>query len=253
MPLHELQPKEGGEVKSPAFQFYPSEWLSSQRVSLMTLEEEGAYIRLLCYCWQHGSIPVDTEKCAKLIGKGGSTTVARVVQAMFQHDPLDDSRLIHDRLEVELAKQDEWRRKSSEGGKKGAESRKQSRVVQGSLENGTNQKATLQSPSPSPSPISLERVQTESHLPECIGRPTLTEVKAVAGMIGLASWKAEDWFSEMQGCGWRDHANRPIHDWRAVMSRVRAKWEADGRPKGPPGRKQTAESESPSYRQSGNY
>jgi len=48
-------------MKSPSFQFYPRDWLGSQRVQMMTLEEEGVYIRLLCFCWTHGSIPADPE------------------------------------------------------------------------------------------------------------------------------------------------------------------------------------------------
>ena len=63
-------------MKAPEFQFYPADWLSSQRVALRCLEEEGAYIRLLSFCWQHGSIPNDPEKMAWLIGKGASTTLA---------------------------------------------------------------------------------------------------------------------------------------------------------------------------------
>ena len=63
--------------KAPAFQFYPGDWLGSQRVTLMSLEEEGAYIRLLSYCWQHGSIPREPEKIARLIGKGASITLAQ--------------------------------------------------------------------------------------------------------------------------------------------------------------------------------
>jgi uncharacterized protein YdaU (DUF1376 family) len=69
--------------KSPAFQFYPQDYLSSARVAEMSLEEEGAYIRLLCYCWTTGSIPADPERCARLIGKGCSTNVAEFVQRSF--------------------------------------------------------------------------------------------------------------------------------------------------------------------------
>lgn len=138
---------------SPAFQFYPSDWLSSQRVQLMTLEEEGAYIRLLCYCWNHGSIPNDPEKIARIISKGASTTLATTLATMFQPD---GDKLVHERLEAEREKQATWKAKSSEGGKKSAESRKKqreepknSRVVEppleGSLENGSNQTSTLQS------------------------------------------------------------------------------------------------------------
>ena len=149
------------KFKSPAFQFYPADWLGSQRVSLMTLEEEGAYIRLLSYCWQHGSIPADPAAAARLIGKGATTTLASNVLTMFQ-PPLEGclpvgsqlgAVLVHDRLQTEKDKQLAWKTKSSEGGKKSAEKRKNQHnpenigqpPLEGCLENGGNQKATLQS------------------------------------------------------------------------------------------------------------
>ena len=54
-------------VRSPAFQFYPNDWLSSQNITLMTPAEEGAYIRLLCYAWADPdcSIPNDDEILAR--------------------------------------------------------------------------------------------------------------------------------------------------------------------------------------------
>ena len=140
-------------MRSPAYQFYPADWLGSQRVQMLTLEEEGAYQRLLCFCWQHGSIPANPEQAARLIGKGASTTLANTVLTMFQPHPTDGTLMVHDRLDFERRKQENWRQKSSEGGKKSAANRLQSkpksRVVQppsqGCLENGANQKATLQS------------------------------------------------------------------------------------------------------------
>lgn len=137
--------------KRPAFQFYPGDWLGSQRVSLLTLEEEGAYLRLLASCWQHGSIPADPEKIARLIGKGASTTLATTLATMFQPHSLNPALLVHDRLERERDKQDAWAEKSREGGRKSAEKRQNlkggSTTVQppleGCLPNGSNQKATL--------------------------------------------------------------------------------------------------------------
>jgi len=148
-------------MKSPAFQFYPADWLSSQRVALMSLEEEGAYIRLLSFCWQHGSIPSDPEKIACLIGKGASTTLATTLATMFEPG---GNGLIHPRLEDEREKQKIWREKSTEGGKKSAAARRQAREsnnskatleppLQGWLPNGDNQTATLQSPSTSSNKI----------------------------------------------------------------------------------------------------
>jgi len=117
----------------------------------MTLEEEGAYIRLLSFCWQHGSIPSDPEKIARLIGKGASTTLATTLATMFEPG---GEGLVHRRLEEEREKQKEWRDKSAAGGKKSAESRRLAKEakklaameeppLEGSLPNGANQTPTL--------------------------------------------------------------------------------------------------------------
>jgi len=132
-------------MKSPAFQFYPADYTSSQRVRLLTLEEEGAYINLLCSCWLHGSIPADPAMAARLVGKGCSATLATTVLTMFTPSS-QAGRLVHERLERERLKQSDWREKSASGGRKSAELRKgASTTVQPPLANGINQKATLQS------------------------------------------------------------------------------------------------------------
>ena len=43
-----------GNSDSPAFQFYPADYLTD--TEWMTSEEEGVYMRLLCHCWR-GSAP----------------------------------------------------------------------------------------------------------------------------------------------------------------------------------------------------
>jgi uncharacterized protein YdaU (DUF1376 family) len=138
-------------MKSPAFQFYPADYTSSQRVRLLTLEEEGAYINLLCSCWLHGSIPADPAMAARLVGKGCSATLATTVLTMFTPS-IQAGRMVHERLERERLKQADWREKSASGGRKSAELRKgASTTVQPPLANGINQKATLQSTSTSTS------------------------------------------------------------------------------------------------------
>lgn len=67
-----------------------------------------------------------------------------------------------------------------------------------------------------------------------VNRPTLQEVITKASFIGLAPWKAEDWWNEMETCGWLDFNHRPVVKWEPMLQRVKAKWEADGRPKCPP-------------------
>lgn len=64
-------------------------------------------------------------------------------------------------------------------------------------------------------------------------RPNFEEVKTYADRIGLAEWRARDWFDEMEGVGWVDNKNRPVKRWQSIVDRVKVWWEADGRPKGP--------------------
>src|SRR5689334_10451983 len=52
--------------KSPAFQFYPQDFLADDKVMAMTAEARGVYIVLLCHCWLSGSIPKDPEILQRL-------------------------------------------------------------------------------------------------------------------------------------------------------------------------------------------
>lgn len=109
--------------KSPAYQFYPAEYLADENVAVMTLEEEGAYNRAMAYCWREGSIPADNERLARLL-KGASNQVLTVVRECFKQSATDPTRLIHLRLEKEREKQAQWRAKSSEGGRASGISRR---------------------------------------------------------------------------------------------------------------------------------
>ena len=110
--------------KSPAYQMYAADWLASQRVSLMSLEEEGAYIRLLNYCWRDQSIPNNTHEVMLLCGKNCTEKIAEKIMQMFIVDSKNNLRLRHERLDIERKKQKDWSRKSSKGGKQSAVTRK---------------------------------------------------------------------------------------------------------------------------------
>jgi uncharacterized protein YdaU (DUF1376 family) len=122
----------------------------------MTLEQEGAYIRLLAYCWREGTLPADPESLSKLC-KGCSTDVVTVVAQLFQQAPNDSNRLIHKRLQEEREKQKAYRDKQSSAGKKSAEVRAKGQkpqpalepTLQRPLEQTLNQKPSLQSSSSS--------------------------------------------------------------------------------------------------------
>lgn len=52
--------------KSPAFQFYPRDFLSEPNVQAMTMEQRGIYVWLLCHCWCEDSLPNDLARLARI-------------------------------------------------------------------------------------------------------------------------------------------------------------------------------------------
>ena len=85
---------EGAMSKPIWFPFYVNDFLSSSKVALLTTEEIGAYILLLCHAWQdpHCSLPDDNACLAKLGRIRGDVTNIR---ACFR---VKKDRLINDRL-----------------------------------------------------------------------------------------------------------------------------------------------------------
>ena len=113
--------------KSPAFQFYAAEYLADENVAVMTLEEEGAYIRALSYCWREGSIPSDNETLSRLL-KGASNQTLTVVRKCFNQSSTLVGRLVHPRLDSEREKQAAWREKSSIAGRLSGNARRNKRL-----------------------------------------------------------------------------------------------------------------------------
>src|SRR5690606_34939759 len=107
--------------------FYVNDYLSSPKVSCMTLEQQGAYIRLLCYCWASGdaSLPDDEDSLAALSGmgegwfKGGS----RGVQGCFTKHPEKEGSLTHPKIWELHIERREFIEKSRAGGRKSAAKR----------------------------------------------------------------------------------------------------------------------------------
>lgn len=138
--------------KSPAFQFYPADWLSDLNVATMTEQEEGIYIRLLCYCWNHGSLPANIDKITRLLKNGANhnaTTLEPVLKCFVLNE---DGDYINPRLEKERKKQEEHREKSSRGGKISAEIRQNKQELKGGsllVEDGLTPKSNSSSSSSS--------------------------------------------------------------------------------------------------------
>lgn len=205
-------------MKPPAFQFYADDFIGG--TCDLSAADVGAYIRLLCYQWSRGAIPSEPDKLERVAG----WRVSADVLAKFPGGK-------NERMERERQKQDEYRAMQSAKGRASAQARfnRGSTVVEPEGQPEGQPKGN----SPSPSPISYKHERERAGAE----RPSLAEVQAYAVQVGLATWKAEDWFNEMEGCGWLDFNHRPVIAWRPLLVRVKTKWEADGRPTAPPASK----------------
>lgn len=118
--------------KSPAFQFYPADWLDF-RVLRMSLAAQGAYIRLLCHMWRDSkdqcSIEAEPSSLSILLGVSQREFHKLMGEIQREADPIllqKDGRYISRRLQKEKAQQVRRRREKSEAGSKGAKTRWQS-------------------------------------------------------------------------------------------------------------------------------
>lgn len=108
--------------KSPAFQFYPKDFLADGNVAGMSLQERGAYITLLCVCWQEQSLPMALNRLANMVGSPLSA-FHKLWPAIAPCFVEKDGRYVHPRLEKEREKQDHFRRRQSDKGKASATAR----------------------------------------------------------------------------------------------------------------------------------
>jgi hypothetical protein len=107
------------EVRAPAFQFYPADYLADMRIRMLSWASRGLYIDLLCYCWREGWIPSDSSAIAQLCHCHDTAIIEPCLALFFPH-PDDPGKLIHLSLEAEREKQKAFREERKASGIKGA-------------------------------------------------------------------------------------------------------------------------------------
>lgn len=103
---------------APCYLWWPKDALADPRVTILTLEEEGAYRRLLDWCWIEGSVPAAPDELGMLVkcdtstseGLEKATRIANRLRPFFAESRGGD-RWTHHRLEAERAEQAEKRAK----------------------------------------------------------------------------------------------------------------------------------------------
>ncbi len=255
-------------MKAPFFKFFPTDFIAS--TVAMSAEEAGAYIRLLCYQWEHGEIPADVEKLAR-IGGCGTNTVESISYKFgirsvsgWKNARMEEVRAamaeIVEKNRANIAKR--WagvgkkRQNSADGYQTNTnaipkEYEGDTTVSHSYIPNAYLPEARSQNKEESLSPrvreagngVEPERIQPatvseEEPAARGIGSreiPDWPSVKNVADAIGLPEWKARLWFDDMEAVGWV-HRGQPVRKWRPLLTSVRTYWEADGRPSQPASR-----------------
>ena len=123
-------------ANDPSFPFYASDWLGSNKRAVMSLEQQAAYLLLLCRQWSDPtcSLPDDDAILANLseLREGWLKGSCQIVRPCFPKHPHLEGRIANTKLLHIRAERDAWKQKCSEGGKKSGETRRhKSRAAKG--------------------------------------------------------------------------------------------------------------------------
>jgi len=113
---------------SPAFQFYPADYLADPNVDMMTLEQQGAYVRLLCHAWRATTVGRLLNDRSTLFALARMTPEqwdqnSEAILRAFRVD--DDGYITQKRLVKEWEKQQVKRLQAHEAGVRSGEVRRE--------------------------------------------------------------------------------------------------------------------------------
>ncbi len=113
----------------PAFQFYPSNYMSSIQYRTMSLSERGLMMSMLCECWVNTYVPSDISQLAKILGYSNDEVSQSLSTNVMHFFFIDNDKIICPELIAYRNKLDERQRLQIEGGKKGALRKKEKEVT----------------------------------------------------------------------------------------------------------------------------
>ena len=171
---------------TPWFKFFPQDWFGSARVSVMTLEQQGAYVRLLCHCWNSGdcSIPDDDAKLARLSGLESKWRAsAETLKECFHAHPIKVGFITNPKMWELWQDRENRREASSRGGAKAQAKRKSTSSPLGSpLPN------QLASPSQVLEPSNTESKKEDSRYIKPTQEVTVPMGSRPLGEMPLSAW-----------------------------------------------------------------
>ncbi len=154
-------------IRSPAFQFYPRDFLSSSKVDQMSMTERGVYITLLSRCWLDEGLPTEMKDLA-----GMAKMKVQQFERLWNSGQLGrcftkrGERYQNARLDRELKAQAEYRQRQSDNGRRGGRPKAVGKPEQttafSGLSHGTEVANPLKAPLPLPQSSSSSSSARES-------------------------------------------------------------------------------------------
>lgn len=172
---------------SPAFSFYPKDFVSSPKVAAMTTQEVGAYVLLLCAAWvgdPQGHLPDDDELLRRIARMTADEWRASKALLMSCFEPDGHGRLYNKRLLRERMRQETHSAAQRENGKRGAASRWRGHSQKMARPSVGDGEPMAKHDLPSPSPSSCEHASACSLVARALSddgetmAPPLSEPKA---------------------------------------------------------------------------
>lgn len=111
----------------PWFKFFARDYLESDRIDGLTLEQEAVYIRALCVIWLEGEISQNQTTFCQKIGK--STNSENIFKIFSLLEKTSTGAYTHGRILIEKRKAAKVSKARSKAGKKSGKSRRVTRVI----------------------------------------------------------------------------------------------------------------------------
>ena len=100
------------EEKAPAFQFYVKDYTTDEAVMMMSLEQEGAFIRLLAWSWKRGGAITPDPQVMKVSPRRAAAVWSGIRPRWVEVE----GGFVNERLEQVRAERVAWIEKSRRGG-----------------------------------------------------------------------------------------------------------------------------------------
>lgn len=223
--------------------FYPKDYFGD--TTDLTTQQHGAYLLLIMTYFATGKAPRDNDEELARITKLSRLKWRKERPRIERFFTIHKGFWRHKRVERELSRSKNLSKMNQIRARKRWETKSENGVPKDDLQANTTKTPMPRHSSGTTTAMpdscySESESESESQCTKAereygsADRPSWEEVKFYADKIGLAEWKARDWFDEMEGGGWLDHNKRPVAIWQSILNRVKTKWEADDRPAGPP-------------------